>query len=87
MLKLILALALVVCFIGPVCADNVFDDLTDTLKGRNENLPFDLYVAKTISLEEIPYANILNADLRIKLSTPFGEKFFNEGRLQAGLEF
>ena len=42
---------------------------------------------ETFELEEVPLVNVLGADLRIKASTPFGERFFEEGRLQIGLEF
>jgi hypothetical protein len=82
-----------ICLVGimaislPVFADNVWDDISDTLKGRNEDLPLNLYVAKTISLEKVPFVNILNADLRMKVSTPYGEEFCERGELSIGLEF
>lgn len=68
-------------------ADNFFDDMTDILKGRNEDIPLSLYLAKTVELEKIPVINILNADLRFKISTPYGDEFFERGMLEVGLEF
>ena len=62
--------------------DNVFDDLADIGKGRNEDVPVDLYVAKTF--KDVPYTF---GDIRIKGSTPYGDKFFEEGRIQIGLEY
>ncbi len=47
----------------------------------------NMYVAKTISLENVPYAKVLNADLRIKMSTPIGDNSFRKGILEVGLEF
>ena len=82
-MKLILImLALTLFVIGPVAADNVFDNLGDIAKGRNEDIPVDLYIAKTF--KDVPYTF---GDIRIKGSTPYGDKFFEEGRIQIGLEY
>ena len=89
-MKKLLVLLAIVAMVGgggacPAFADNVFDDAGDILKGRNEDFLVDLYVAKTISLEKVPYN--AGADLRIKLSTPYGDTFFERGALSIGLEF
>jgi hypothetical protein len=90
MWKYVLVMAVVLMLGGGFCpafADNIFDDITDIAKGRNEDFPTTLYVAKTISLEKVPVVNILNADLRIKLESQYGENFGRQGRVSLGLEF
>ena len=61
--------------------------LGDILTADNDYLETNIYVAKTISLEKTPYLNVLNADLRVKLSTPIGDGFVRSGILEVGLEF
>ena len=85
-MRLFLALCLVCAFVAPAFADNFFDDFTDVIKGRNEDLPMRVYGAITIQKDK-PVLNLLNADLRIKASTPLGDKFFEEGLIETGLEW
>ncbi len=71
----------------PVFADTVADHLGDALTGKNQYIETNMYMAKTISLENVPYAKALNSDLRIKASTPIGNGSFRSGVLEIGLEF
>ncbi len=90
MKKLIVALA-VLAIVGvsglAFAGDPVIDHIGDALTGRNDFLETRVYVAKTIDLENVPYAKALNADLRIKVSTFIGEGSFRTGILECGLEF
>ncbi len=83
LLVMIMMLMPVVCFAG----DPVIDHIGDALSGRNDFINTNMYVAKTISLEKAPFVNVLNADLRIKMSTPIGDGSFRSGELSIGLEF
>lgn len=65
----------------------VINHLADALSGHNDFIETNAYVAKTISLENVPYANVLNADLRIKASTPIGTDSFRKGIVEVGLEW
>ena len=84
MKKVLVALAvLAVMGGGVVFADNVFDDATDILKGRNEDISSSVYVAYTTK-GDLP---LIPAKIRVKLSTPLGANFTKEASFQAGLEF
>ena len=89
-LKKLLVFAFLVALIaiaGSCYADTVADHTADALTGKNQYIETNIYVAKTISLEKTPYLNVLNADLRVKLSTPIGDNSFRSGILEVGLEF
>ena len=85
-LTLILVLGLMA--ISPfVFADTVLDHTADAMSGHNDYIETWAYVAKTISLEEVPYISTLNADLRIEMATPIGDDGFRKGIFKVGLEF
>ena len=73
---------------SPVFAgEPVINHIADAFSGKNDYIETWGYVAKTISLEEVPYIKILNADLRIEMATPIGDECFEKGILKVGLEF
>ena len=65
----------------------VIKHIEDALTGNNDFLETRVYIAKTIDLENVPYAKALNADLRIKVSTLLGEGSFRTGILEMGIEW
>ena len=65
----------------------VINHIADAFSGHNDYIETWGYVAKTISLEKVPYVKVLNADLRIEIATPIGEESFEKGILKVGLEF
>ena len=71
------------CFAG----EPVVNHIADAFSGHNDYIVTRGYVAKTISLEKVPFVSILNADLRVKAGTPIGEGFGRSGVLEVGLEF
>jgi len=86
-----LALALMIGILAislPVFAgEPVINHIADLASGHNDYIETWGYVAKTIDLEGMPFIGVLNADLRIKASTPIGDNSFREGILEVGLEF
>jgi len=69
-----------------VFADTFADKSIDALVGKNDAIETSLYVAKTFSLDDVPFIGTL-ADLRIKATTFVGDDFFDKGELSIGLEF
>ena len=87
-LLVLLAVVALVAIAGSAYAgEPVIKHIGDALTGRNDFLETRVYVAKTIDLENVPYAKALNADLRIKVSTLLGEGSFRNGILECGLEW
>jgi len=72
----------------PVFAgEPVINHIADAFSGHNDYIETWGYVAKTIDSEKLPFISVLNADLRIKMSTPIGNDSFEKGILEVGLEF
>ena len=76
-------------FVAPVCfaGEPVINHIADAFSGHNDYIETWMYGAVTIDLEKVPLVNILNADLRIKMSTPIGNYCFEKGILETGLEW
>ena len=89
--KWILVLALAILIGGGACpafaGEPVINHLADLASGHNDYIETWGYVAKTISLEEVPFISILNADSRVEMATPIGDDSFRKGILKVGLEF
>ncbi len=89
-MKWLIVFCLVVMLSLPVLAyagEPVINHIADAFSGKNDYIETWGYVAKTIDLEGMPFIGVLNADLRIKASTPIGENSFRKGILEVGLEF
>ena len=84
-------IGLVIClmFIAPLCfaGEPVINHIVDLATGNNDFIETRIYGAVTVDLEEVPYLNVLNADLRIKLGTKIGDGAFRSGILETGLEW
>ena len=90
MMKVIaIVLVLGLMAISPLvfAGEPVINHIADAFSGHNDYIETWGYVAKTIDLEGMPLVGILNADLRIKASTPIGDDSFRKGILEVGLEF
>ena len=82
-----LVLGLMTISLPAFAAEPVIDHLADALSGHNDYIETWGYVAKTISLEKVPFVSVLNADLRLKIGTPIGTDSFRKGIVEVGLEF